>query len=47
MAEKLAARKADPAKNPFVDPGACEAYAARASAGLDGRIAEEAGKPAP
>lgn len=33
-----------PAENPFVDPGACRAYADHAARGLDRRIAEEQGK---
>ena len=41
MEEKLAARKANPKTNPFIDPGACAAYAAGASAALDQRIADE------
>jgi len=38
---KLAAREAGPATDPFIDPGACAAYAAAAAAGLVRRIAEE------
>lgn len=46
MDEKLklrAARKAAPgsAGDPFVDPGACKAYAATAAKGLDARLANE------
>ncbi|MFC2951541.1 subclass B3 metallo-beta-lactamase [Marinicaulis aureus] len=39
--EKLAARAEDPTVNPFVDSGACRAYAASGAAGLEKRIAEE------
>ena len=39
--EKLKARAENPDVNPFVDPGACRAYAEAATAGLDKRIAEE------
>ena len=41
MDEKLAARVKSPGTNPFVDPGACRAYAERAARGLDERLAEE------
>lgn len=41
MEEKLAAREADPSANPFVETGACAAYAAAAAEGLDQRIARE------
>jgi metallo-beta-lactamase class B len=41
MDAKIAARLADPASNPFIDEGACAAYAAAASAGLERRIAQE------
>ena len=39
--EKLKAREENPGVNPFVDPGACRAYAEAAAAGFDKRIAEE------
>jgi metallo-beta-lactamase class B len=39
--EKLSARAADPEAEPFIDPEACRAYAASATAGLDKRIEEE------
>jgi metallo-beta-lactamase class B len=42
MDAKLAAARQNPGTNPFVDPGACRAYAERASKGLDERLAEEA-----
>jgi metallo-beta-lactamase class B len=45
--DKLAAWKADPAKNPFIDDDACAAYAAAATQRLDQRIAEERGSPVP
>jgi metallo-beta-lactamase class B len=45
MTEKLAKRTADAATNPFVDAGACKAYATAAEASLDKRVADE-GKPA-
>jgi metallo-beta-lactamase class B len=38
---KLAARVAKPVANPFIDPGACRAYAEGARQRLDKRIAEE------
>jgi metallo-beta-lactamase class B len=38
---KLSRRAARPATDPFVDPGACRAYAAGASTRLDARLAEE------
>jgi len=41
MEDKLAARKTNPTANPFIDRGACAAYAATASAMLDQRIAKE------
>lgn len=40
--EKLAARRKRPAEDPFVDRGACRAYAADAARRLDARVAEEA-----
>ncbi|MAW81978.1 MAG: subclass B3 metallo-beta-lactamase [Parvularcula sp.] len=39
--EKLAARSENPDTNPFIDSGACAAYAEKAEAGLEKRIAEE------
>ena len=41
LQEKLKAREENPGVNPFVDPGACRAYAEAAAAGFDKRIAEE------
>ena len=41
--KRLAALKRQPDTNPFVDPGACRAYAAGAGQRLDRRIAEESG----
>lgn len=38
---KLAERKAHPETNPFIDPDACRVYAARATEGLEKRVAEE------
>lgn len=38
---KLAERLAKPATNPFIDPGACHAYAATARQGLETRLAKE------
>ena len=45
MDEKLRRRSADPAANPFVEGGACRAYADRASRALDRRLAEEKAAP--
>jgi metallo-beta-lactamase class B len=39
---KLAQLRQRPAPNPFVDPGACRAYADKAAALLDARLAKEA-----
>ena len=39
--DKLAARAENPGANPFVDPGACKAYAADGEEKLDKRITEE------
>lgn len=39
--EKLARLKTDPATNPFIDPGACRAFAAAAKKRLEQRLAEE------
>ena len=39
--EKLARLKKDPATNPFIDPGACRAFAAAAKKRLEQRLAEE------
>ncbi len=41
MEGKLRRRAAGESANPFVDPGACRAYAAKALEGLEKRIAEE------
>jgi metallo-beta-lactamase class B len=41
MKGKLARREQQPGTNPFIDAGACRAYAAMASRSLDRRIAEE------
>jgi metallo-beta-lactamase class B len=41
MEQKLTARDADSSTNPFIEPGACAAYAAAASEGLERRIAAE------
>jgi metallo-beta-lactamase class B len=38
---KLGRRKTSPGTNPFIDPGDCRRYAARAGADLDKRVAEE------
>jgi metallo-beta-lactamase class B len=38
---KLAARAGNPAVNPFIDSGACAAYAKAARQRLDKRVAEE------
>lgn len=40
---KLARRAADPAVNPFIDAGACRAYAQAARERLDKRVREESG----
>lgn len=45
MEEKLAAREADPSTNPFIDPTACDAYAAAAADGLEQRIEREGQGP--
>ena len=45
--QKLRRLKEQPASEPFVDPGACRAYAADARKRLDERIADEAKSPAP
>jgi metallo-beta-lactamase class B len=48
--EKLARRSAHSTVDPFVDPGACRAYAAEARRRLEARVAEEQaadGKPRP
>ena len=42
LIEKLALRMADPGSNPFIDAGACRAYAETAARRLERRIAEEA-----
>jgi metallo-beta-lactamase class B len=42
MEEKLKRRHEEPAADPFVDPGACRAYAADATRRLDARVADEA-----
>ena len=39
--EKLARLKKDPSTNPFIDSGACRAFAAAAKKRLDQRLAEE------
>jgi len=41
MEEKLRRRKEQPGSEPFVDPGACRAYAAEATKRLDQRVADE------
>jgi hypothetical protein len=41
MEGKLRRRTTGEAANPFVDPGACRTYAAKALEGLEKRIAEE------
>lgn len=41
MDEKLKRRKEQPGSEPFVDPGACRAYAADAGKRLDQRVADE------
>ncbi len=41
MEEKLKRRKEQPGSEPFVDPGACRAYAADAMKRLDQRVADE------
>jgi metallo-beta-lactamase class B len=41
MEEKLRRRKEQPGSEPFVDPGACRAYAADAAKRLDQRVADE------
>jgi metallo-beta-lactamase class B len=38
---KLEKRKAGASENPFIDPGACKAYAAEGLAGLEKRLEEE------
>lgn len=45
MEDKLKRRRERPASEPFVDPGACRAYAAEAAKRLDQRVADER-KPA-
>lgn len=45
MDEKIAQRAKKPASDPFVDPGACRAYAAGATERLEQRLAEEARTP--
>jgi hypothetical protein len=42
MAEKLTRWKTQPGTNPFIDSGACRAYAAGARKRLEQRLAEEA-----
>ena len=41
LPEKLARLKSDPSTNPFIDAGACRAYAAEASKRLEQRVAAE------
>ncbi len=45
--DKLEKRKQGAAENPFIDPGACKAYAAGGLAGLERRLNEERASPAP
>ena len=45
MDAKLAARQQATGVNPFIDSGACAAYAARALEGLEKRLAEEKAAP--
>lgn len=45
--EKLHRREQEPGRNPFVDPGACRAYAADAAQRLARRVTEERGEAAP
>jgi len=45
MEEKLKRRREQPGSEPFVDPGACRAYAAGFAKRLDERIAEEGTSP--
>jgi metallo-beta-lactamase class B len=47
MDGKLEARRQAPQPNPFIDAGACAAYAARALKALDERIAEESTATSP
>jgi metallo-beta-lactamase class B len=44
MDEKLQRHEPQPGSNPFVDPGACRAYADAAMRRLDQRVAEERGR---
>jgi metallo-beta-lactamase class B len=44
MEEKLASQRKDPSVNPFIDAGACRAFAARQRTAFEARVASEKGK---